>query len=202
MGNTKFLLVWGNLFLWFAFWSCVCFFCLFVCFFSLFFFCVFPCMSSDWKWKSHSCVDSLQPHGLYSPWNSPVQNTAVDSSSLLHGIFPTQGSNPGLLHCRRILYQLNHLGSSRIVEWVAYPFSSGSSPTRNQTRVSCIAGRFFTNWAIREVIMYRLFKTVQKPWQLWQQNRDSFSSGSSSNGFAKIVETLATQPWIHFFNYK
>ena len=52
--------------------------------------------------------DSLQPHGLYSPWNSPAQNTRVSSLSLLQGIFPTQGSNPGLPHCRWILYQLSH----------------------------------------------------------------------------------------------
>ena len=51
--------------------------------------------------------DSLQPHGLYSPWNSPGQNTGVGNLSLLQGIFPTQGSNPGLPHCRQILYQLN-----------------------------------------------------------------------------------------------
>ena len=47
--------------------------------------------------------DSLWPHGLYSPWNSPGQNTGVGSLSLLQGIFPTKGSNPGLLHCRWIL---------------------------------------------------------------------------------------------------
>ena len=64
------------------------------------------------KSESHSVVsDPLQPHGLYSPWNSPGQNTGVGSLSLLQGIFPTQGSKPGLLHCRQILYQLNHKGS-------------------------------------------------------------------------------------------
>ena len=42
---------------------------------------------------------SWQPHGQYSPWNPPGQNTGVGSLSLLQGIFPTQGSNPGLLHC-------------------------------------------------------------------------------------------------------
>ena len=57
--------------------------------------------------------DSLRPQELYSPWNSPGQNTEVGSLSLLRGIFPTQGSNPGLLHCRRILYQLSHQGSRR-----------------------------------------------------------------------------------------
>ena len=71
--------------------------------------------------------DSLRPHGLYSSWNSLGQNTGVGSLSLLQGIFPTQGWNPGLPHCRRILYQLNHKGSPRILEWVVYPFSSRSS---------------------------------------------------------------------------
>ena len=55
--------------------------------------------------------DSLQPHGLYSPWNSPGQDTGVGSLSFLQGIFSTQGSNPGLPHCRRILYQVSHKGS-------------------------------------------------------------------------------------------
>ena len=67
--------------------------------------------------------NSLWPHGLHSPWNSPGQNTGVDSLSLLQGIFPTQGLNPGLPHCRWILYQLSHKGNPRILEWVAYPFS-------------------------------------------------------------------------------
>ena len=58
---------------------------------------------------SHSVMsDSLQPHGLYSPWNSPGQNTGVGSLSLLQGIFLTQGSNWGLLDCRPILYQLSY----------------------------------------------------------------------------------------------
>ena len=64
------------------------------------------------KSESRSVVShSLRPHELYSPWNSPGQNTGVGSRSLLQGIFPTQGSNPGLLHCRWILYQLSHKGS-------------------------------------------------------------------------------------------
>ena len=70
--------------------------------------------SRDPKRESEICSvvsDSLQPHGLYSPWISQGQNTGVGSLSLLQGIFPTQGPNPGLLHCRRILYQLNHKGN-------------------------------------------------------------------------------------------
>ena len=69
---------------------------------------------------------------------------------LLQEIFPTQGSNPSLLHCRQVLYQLSHKGSPRILKWVSYPFSKGTFQPRNQTRVSSIAGRFFTNEAIRE----------------------------------------------------
>ena len=97
--------------------------------------------------------DSLQPRGLYParilcPWNSPDQNTGEGCHFLLQGTFPTQGSNPGLLHCRWILYQLSHKGSPRMLEWVARPFSRGSSRSRNWTGVSCITGRFFINWAI------------------------------------------------------
>ena len=55
--------------------------------------------------------DSLGSPGVYCLWNSPGQNTGVGSLSLLHGIFPTQESNQGLLHCRRILYQMNYEGS-------------------------------------------------------------------------------------------
>ena len=49
--------------------------------------------------ESHSVVsDSLRRHGLYNPWNSPGQSTGMSSLSLLQGLFPTQGSNPGLPH--------------------------------------------------------------------------------------------------------
>ena len=83
---------------------------------------------------------------LCSPWNSPGQNTGVGNLSLLQGIFLNQGLNPALLHCRWILYQLSHQGSPRILEWVACPFSSRSPRPKNLTGVSCISGRFFTNW--------------------------------------------------------
>ena len=90
-------------------------------------------LGHQWKWVTvtQSC-----------PLNSAGQNTGVDGLSLLQAIFPTQGSIPGLLHCRWILYHLSHQGSPRILEWVAYPFSNISSWPRNWTRVSCIAGRF------------------------------------------------------------
>ena len=68
--------------------------------------------------ESVSCTDmssSLWPHGLYPsrllcPWDSSGKNTGGYSHSLLLGIFPTQGSNPGLLHCRQIIYCQSHRG--------------------------------------------------------------------------------------------
>ena len=88
------------------------------------------------------------PPGSSVHGDSPGKNIGVGCHAILQGIFSTQGLNPGLQH----LYQLSHKGSPRILEWVAFPFSRGSSQPRNQTRVSCIAGRFFTSWATREVL--------------------------------------------------
>ena len=66
---------------------------------------------------------------LYSPQTSPGQNIGV--GSLLQGIFPTQGLNPGLLHCRQILYQLSYQGIPKILEWVAISLSKGYSQPRD-----------------------------------------------------------------------
>ena len=80
--------------------------------------------------------DSLWPHGLPGSsvhGDSPGKNTGVGYHALLQGIFPTEGSNPGFPHCRQILYHLSHQGSPRILEWVAYSFSRGSSWSRNWT---------------------------------------------------------------------
>ena len=67
--------------------------------------------------ESHSVMsNSLQPHGLCSPWNSPGRNTGVGSLSILQGIFPTQELNQGLLHCGRLLYQLSYLESPPVRE--------------------------------------------------------------------------------------
>ena len=84
------------------------------------------CPNFENESESHSVMsDSLWPHVLYSPCNSPGQNTGVGCHSLLQRIFPTQGSNPGLLNCRQILYQLSYQGSPRILKWVDFPFFRG-----------------------------------------------------------------------------
>ena len=127
----------------------------------------------------------LQADSLPAEPQGKSKNTGVGTLSLLQGIFPTQESGQGLLHCRWILYQLSYQGSpkvpwsevkwsevkvtqlcptlcdpmdytvhgilqARILEWIDFPFSRGSSKPRDQTQVSLIAGRFFTSWAIRE----------------------------------------------------
>ena len=90
--------------------------------------------------ESRSVVSSsLRPYELYSPWNSPGQNTGVVAFPFSRGVFPTQGLNPGLLSCRWILYQLSNQGSPRLLECVAYPFSGGSSWPRDRTLISCIS---------------------------------------------------------------
>ena len=132
-----------------------------------------------------SCLTLCDPHGLYSPWNCSVQNTGVGSLSFLQRIFPTQGSNPCLRHCRWILYQLRHKGSPRILEWVAYPFSQEFSWPRDWTRVSCIAGRFFTNWAIKEsIINLRHLQNLKEQREIFSpcfsyvsKNQDNFLHG-------------------------
>ena len=99
----------------------------------------------------------------------------MDCQALLQGIFPTQGSNPGLPHCRQILYHLSYLGSPRILEMVAYLVSRGSSWPRNRTGVSCIADKFFTTWATREALISES-KYYQKTWQT-KQSRELVWTG-------------------------
>ena len=87
---------------------------------------------------NHSAVsNSMQLHGLQAtrllcPWNSPGKNSGMGSHSLFQGIFPTQGSNPGLLHCRQILYRLSRQESlvfvTNLLHILAPPSPLQSSP--------------------------------------------------------------------------
>ena len=87
---------------------------------------------------------------LLCPWGFSRQEYSNGLPCPPPGDLPTQGSNPGLPHCRQVLYCLSHQRSPRILEWVAYPFSRGSSQPRNRTGVSCVVGSFFTSWATVE----------------------------------------------------
>ena len=90
------------------------------------------------------CLTLCNPIGCSLPGSSvhedfPGKNTGVDCHAPLQGIFPTQGSNPGLLHCRQILYHLSHQGSPRILEWVSLALLQGNFPTQesNQGLLHC-----------------------------------------------------------------
>ena len=118
--------------------------------------------------ESESCSVvsvSVWPHGLYSSWNSPGQNTGVGSHCLLQGIFPAQESNPGLLHYRCSLYQLSHQGSPRILEWVVFPFSRGSSRPRMELGSPSLQADSLPSWATREY--YLAIKRI-KYWHMLQ----------------------------------
>ena len=83
---------------------------------------------SEVKWKSLSRVQLLVTHGLFTPGNSLGQNTGV---CIVHGIL-----------------------QARLLEWVPFPFSMGSTQPRDWTQVSHIAGKFFTSWAAREALFF------------------------------------------------
>ena len=136
---------------------------------------------------SNSCdpVD-YNPAGSSVHGDSPGKNTGVGCHAVLQGIFRTQGSKCGLPHCRQIFYYLSHQGSPRILAWVAYPFSRGTSWTRNQTRVSCSAREFFTSWVTREAhLELAIFLTFFSPIILWT--------------FFDAIETSLTHhlSWLH-----
>ena len=104
---------------------------------------------SEVKWK-------LLSHVRLSATPQTIQSMEFSRPEYWSGLafpFSRRSSQPRdcLPHCRRILYQLSHQGSPRILEWVAYPLSRGSSWPRNQTGVACIASGFLTSWVTREV---------------------------------------------------
>ena len=87
-------------------------------------------------------------HGLYSPWDSPGQNTGVGSCSLLQGISPTQGSNPSLLYCRWILYQLNLQGNPGMESFIHSFCEESCKPVTVQYYIAdCI------NWVPRLTLL-------------------------------------------------
>ena len=92
--------------------------------------------------ESHSVVSSsLRPHGLWSPWNSPGQNIGVGSYSVLLGIFPIQGLNPGLPHCRQVLYQLSHKWSPTYKKKLYFYVLSG-----NDQKMKCLKIPLILEW--------------------------------------------------------
>ena len=151
-------------------------------------------MQQFWDWSEIQVLVTESCPTLYDPMDCSLPGSSVHGDSLgknpwvgfhafLQGIFPTQGSNPGLLYCKRILYCLSHQGNPRILEWEVWPIFRGSSQFRNWTRVSCITGRFFTSWATREAPL--VFKNQKFHWVMVFQHQHyccSFGVLSMSDG--------------------
>ena len=128
---------------------------------------------------TQSCLTLCDPMDCIPPdfsvhGDCPGENNGVGCHALLQGIFPTQGLIPGLMHCRQILYHLSHQGSLWILEWVAYPFSRGSSWPRNETRISCITGGFFIIWPTKEALILAYFTLNVTPFQWYSSTLSSF----------------------------
>ena len=105
---------------------------------------------SKWKWKSLSCIRLF-----VTPWTIQFMEFSRSEYWSRYPFpspwdFPNPGIEPRSPACKQVLYQLSLQGNPRILDWVAYLFSSGSSRPRNRAKVSCIAGRFFTRWAASE----------------------------------------------------
>ena len=91
--------------------------------------CAVPCLVTQSCGTLCNLMDCSLPESSVHG-DSPGKNTGLGCHALLQRIFPTQGLNPGLPHCGQFLYCLSHQGSPRILEWVPYPFSRGTSRPR------------------------------------------------------------------------
>ena len=98
---------------------------------------------------------------------SPGQNTGVGSLSVHPGDLPNTGIEPRAPALRLDSLPAEPQGSERIIEWVAYPFSRGSSRSRNQTGVSCHCRRILYHWAT-----YIGRKKSSKTWSSWGEHSD------------------------------
>ena len=203
----------------------IIFYCVYFMFLIIFFFffataCLFkvrdfPKIFRQYKVRS----DSLRPHRLYSPWNSPWQNTGVDDHSLLQGIFPTQESNQGLLCYRQKVKEsesevaqscptlcdpldcspaqlgfcIHGILQARTLEWVGSSFSRRSSWPRDWTQVSRIASRRFNLWATREadsLITKWVTKEALRQYTYWKLRMSFFFFLSLLKDLYTLTELL------------
>ena len=117
------------------------------------------------------------------------------------GDLPNQGSSPGLPHCRRIPYHLSRQGSPRILEWVTYSFSRGTSQPRDQAQVSHIAGGFFTSWTTGDTqeyrvdslsLLQRIFLTQESNWGLLHYRWILYQLSYQGSPWHSVILTFPT----------
>ena len=146
--------------------------------------------SEKWKWSRSVVPYSSQPHGLQltrllRPWNFPGKSTGVGCHCLL-----------------RTDYTVHGILQARMLEWVAFPYSRGSSQPRDQTQVSRIAGRFFTSWATREAYPFSSGFSQPRNWTEVSCTAGGFftdwaireakcvAGGSKSMEFLYVIEVI------------
>ena len=139
-----------------------------------------------WKWKSLSRVRLFAPHGLYSPWNSPGQNTEVGSLSLHQSIFQTQGSNPGLSTLQVDSLPAEPQGKHKNIGVGSPSLLQSIFPSKELNQVSCIAGGFFTNWAIR----------YTSDWLYINNQRDYFVKALWKKHLTNLMQHKITVPMV------
>ena len=164
-----------------------------------------PCLFNlyaEWSESFSVVFCSLQPHGLYSPRNSPGQNPGVGSFSLLQGIFPTQRSNSGLPHCRNILQQLSHKGSP-YAEYIMQ--NAGLDETQAGIK---IAGRNINNFRYADDTTLRTeseeeLKTSWWKWKSWLKTEQSKSEDHGIRSHHFIANTWGKQwnQWETLFSW-
>ena len=131
--------------------------------------------------------DSLRSHGLYPAWllhlrNSPSKSTGVGCYFLLQGLFLTQGSNPGLLHCMQILYQLSHEGSQSHRYWVWQNKFCHSHQPRKCSNLLKWPKAFSHQFKFEP---YSLFSNFSRKIKTQVQNRSIYTIGNSCKGCNK-----------------
>ena len=134
--------------------------------------------------QSHCNPPGSSVHG-----DSPGKNTRVGCHALPQRVFPTQGPNPCLLRCRQILYLLTHQGSPRILEWVAFPFSRGSSLPRNPSRVGLQADSLpaeLPGKPVKPSKSFQMIKYFKSSMLVQSQGLLSFYLKVSFHSFAKV----------------
>ena len=129
----------------------------------------------QWSESRSVMSSSLRPHGLYSPWNSPGWNPGVGSLSLLQGIFPTQGLDPALPHCRRFLYHLSHQGSP--ITFIAQTFQMQQTSWLG-SECKCGLHNLYPDMTMSPEMI-----SQQKPaneWHCWQNPEKAMAPHSST----------------------
>ena len=138
---------------------------------------------------TQSCPTRSDPMDC-SPWNPPGQNIGVGSLSLLQGIFPTlQRSNPGLPHCRKILYQLSHKRSPREVKAIVFPVVKYGCESWTVKKAECRRIDAFELWCWRRLL--------RVPWIARRSNRSILKEISPEYSLEGLMLKLKLQSFGH-----